>query len=52
MDLAGGVDVAGVLLIIVGHLAVVAVELSTQAAIPAPAPLVVHPNYKAVIFLY
>ena len=52
MDLAGGVDVAGVLLITVGHLAVVVVELCTQAAIPATVPLVVHPNYKAATFLY
>ena len=52
MDLAGGYDIAGVLLITVGHLAVVVVELCTQAATPAPVLLVVHPDYKAAIFLY
>ena len=34
-ELAGGVDVAGMHLIIVGHLAVVAAELCTQAAGPS-----------------
>ena len=46
VDLAGGVDVAGVLLITVGHLAVVAAELCTQAATPAPVPHVVLPDYN------
>ena len=44
MDLDGGVDVAGEDLIIVGLLAVAAAELCTQAATPAPAPLVVLPE--------
>ena len=46
VELAGGVDVAGVHLIIVGLLAVVAAELCTQAAVPAIAPLVVLPESK------
>ena len=48
MDLDGGVDVAGEDLIIVGLLAVAAAELCTQAAIPAPAPLVVLPESSSV----
>ena len=40
VELAGGVDVAGVHLIIVGHLAVSAAELCTQAAVPATVPLI------------
>ena len=44
MDLAGEVDVAGVLWTIVGHLAVAAGEQCTQAAIPAIVPLVLPPE--------
>ena len=46
VELAGGVDVAGVHLIIVGLLAVAAAELCTRAAVPATAPLVVLPESK------
>ena len=40
VDLAGGVDVAGVLWTIVGHLAVAVGEQCIQVAIPAIVPLV------------
>ena len=47
MDLAGGVDVAGVLLITVGHLAVAAAERCTRGVTPATVPLVVLPEQMA-----
>ena len=48
VGLAGGVHVAGELLISVGRLGIVATELCSQAATPATAPLVVLPEARAV----
>ncbi len=44
MDLDGGVDVAGVYLIIVGHLAVAAAVLCSRVVTPAIVTLVVLPE--------
>ena len=46
VDFPGGVEFAGVHLILVGLLAVVATEPCTQAATPAPVPPVVLPESR------